>query len=281
MQAVAAVDEEQRQADDDGRQRERQVDERIEESRGPGTVAARSRAPSMIPSTVLMGTAMAVIVKVSQKAGWNAGRAIALSTGSMPPSNARKKTIPTGSASSSPRYSSTMPRTVSRATRDVRALPSTGRAPVAAARRRGGHAASEWRADAPADRSNDGQQQQRDDQQHDRHGGRGTRAGRPRLVHDVDRRDLGLERDVARDEHDRAELAHAAREAERAAGQDRRHQVGQDDPAGRRERRGAQRRGGLFHVAVQLQQHRLDRADHERQRHEQQGDRMPPGCRRG
>ena len=52
-------------------------------------------------------------------------------------------------------------------------------------------------------------------QQHDRHG-RGARAGfRSDLAEDVHRPDLGLERQVARDQHDRAELADRSREAER------------------------------------------------------------------
>ena len=42
------------------------------------------------------------------------------------------------------------------------------------------------------------------------------------LAEDVDGRDLGVEREVARDQHDRAELADRARERERDAGEDRR-----------------------------------------------------------
>ena len=38
----------------------------------------------MTPNTVLMGTTMAVMVSVSQKACWNPGREMALSTGSRP-----------------------------------------------------------------------------------------------------------------------------------------------------------------------------------------------------
>ncbi len=57
----------------------------------------------MTPMTVQTGTVMTVIITVSQKADWKAGRWIASSTGSMPPSKARTKTIATGSTSSSPR----------------------------------------------------------------------------------------------------------------------------------------------------------------------------------
>ena len=83
--------------------------------------------------------------------------------------------------------------------------------------------------------------------------------------------DLGLERQVARDQHQRAELADRAGEAERDA---RRGSPG--SRFGRMIRRkivklaGAERRGRLLHLAVELDQHRLHRAHDERQRHEQQ-----------
>ena len=51
-----------------------------------------------MPNTVFTGTAIAVIVTVSQKADWKAGRWMALITGSMPPSNVRQKIMSTGSA---------------------------------------------------------------------------------------------------------------------------------------------------------------------------------------
>ena len=53
-------------------------------------------------------------------------------------------------------------------------------------------------------------------------------------------------------------------------GQDGREQVRKDDVAERREGAGPQRGGGLLHLAVELEQHRLHGPDHERQRHEQQ-----------
>ena len=66
-------------------------------------------------------------------------------------------------------------------------------------------------------------------------------------------RDLGLEREVAGDQHDRAELARArGRSARPAPASDRRAQVGQDDPAEDRARARAERRGGLLHLAVEL-----------------------------
>ena len=50
----------------------------------------------------------------------------------------------------------------------------------------------------------------RDHEQHDRDGRRAGRVVALDLAEDVDRRDLGLERDVPRDQHDRAELADRA-----------------------------------------------------------------------
>ncbi len=87
----------------------------------------------MTPITVQIGTVMRVICTVSQNADWNAGRPIAWMTGSRPFSNARMKTIATGSKSSRPRYRSAMPRTVRRTARALVASPWTGLAPVAAA----------------------------------------------------------------------------------------------------------------------------------------------------
>ena len=75
---------------------------------------------------------------------------------------------------------------------------------------------------------------------------------------------------------DRAELADRAGEGERHAREDRGHQVRQHDPAEDREAARAERGGGLLHVAVELEQHRLDRAHHERQRHEEERERRPP-----
>ena len=61
-------------------------------------------------------------------------------------------------------------------------------------------------------------------------------------------------------------------EGERGAGQHRGQQVRQDDPAEDGEPRGAERRRTLLHLLVELDQHRLHRAHHERERHEQQRD---------
>ena len=62
----------------------------------------------------------------------------------------------------------------------------------------------------------------------------------------------------------------ARAKASARAGEDRRGEVRQHDAAEDRQRPGAERRRGLLHLGVELEQHRLHRADHERQGHEQQ-----------
>ena len=99
------------------------------------------------------------------------------------------------------------------------------------------------------------------------------------LAEDVDGRDLGVERQVPRDQHDRAELADRARERERDAGEDRRQQVREDDAPEDADRPRAEAGGRLLHLAVELEQHGLHGADDERQRHEEQREqRPPPAC---
>ena len=62
----------------------------------------------------------------------------------------------------------------------------------------------------------------------------------------------------------------ASREGERDAGEDGREEVREDDSREDRQATGAeQRRGGLLHLAVELD-HRLHGANDERKRHEQQ-----------
>ena len=125
--------------------------------------------------------------------------------------------------------------------------------------------------DPPARHERDDQQhQERDDQQQHRHRGGAVRVAALDLAVDQDRGDLGLVRQVAADQHDRAELADRAPEGEPDAGQHRRPQGRQDDAAEDRPRLGAERLGGLLGLALEAHQHGLDRAHHERQRHEQQ-----------
>src|SRR4051794_33686180 len=82
----------------------------------------------------------------------------------------------------------------------------------------------------------------RDDEEHDAHRGGARGVVGLDLAEDVDRRDLGVERPVAADEDHRAELPDGAREAHPRAGEDRRHEVREDDAAERRRLGGPERR---------------------------------------
>src|SRR3954447_24691183 len=204
----------------------------------------RTRASAVTtPSTVFSGTAISAISTVSQNAWIAAGVVIEPHTKPRPCSNVRKKTIATGTSSSAARYASASTRS------PIVARRSTT---IGGLRRRGGEAPE------PADRE---QHDEREREQHD--GDRGGRRHGVRLdpPEDEHRRDLGLERQVAGDENDRAELADPPREAEGGAGQDRRHEVRQDDAPedGRRAR--AERHRRLLHLAVELHEDRLHRAD--------------------
>ena len=95
--------------------------------------------------------------------------------------------------------------------------------------------------------------------------------GRPLdLPEDVDGGDLGVEREVPRDQHDGAELAERPRERQGGAGEDGGQQAREDDAAEGRERRGAEGGRRLLGLAVELDQHRLHRAHDERQGHEEE-----------
>ena len=96
---------------------------------------------------------------------------------------------------------------------------------------------------------------------------------------DEDRRDLGLVRQVAGDDHERADLADRPGERERDAGEDPREDVREDRCGGRSSSsRGAERARRLLHLAVELDQHRLHGAHDERERHEQQRERRSPSA---
>jgi hypothetical protein len=87
--AVAPVDEDQRQADDDRGDGERQVDESAEERLPPHPAAGRSPAPSPTPKIVFAGTAMATITSVSQNACCASGVVTASQAGASPCSKVR------------------------------------------------------------------------------------------------------------------------------------------------------------------------------------------------
>src|SRR6266849_7945560 len=100
---------------------------------------------------------------------------------------------------------------------------------------------------------------ERDGEEHDGDG-RGARpVAAVDLVEDEDGRDLGLEREVARDEHDRADLPDGTGEREGDPGQDPGEDVGQDHAAEDGQLAGAERAGSLLHLSVELVQDRLHR----------------------
>ena len=74
------------------------------------------------------------------------------------------------------------------------------------------------------------------------------------LDDDQQRRDLGLHRQVAGDEDDRAVLADRARERHREAGRERRQHRRQDDAAEDREAAGAERFGRVFQITLHFEQ---------------------------
>ena len=90
------------------------------------------------------------------------------------------------------------------------------------------HARASWRAPDAAD----GEQHANEiSEQHDRDGRRAGWSPLWMWLKTNTDGDLGLERQVARDQHDRADLADRARERERDAGEDPGEDVRQHDPA--------------------------------------------------
>src|SRR5471032_1111381 len=77
------------------------------------------------------------------------------------------------------------------------------------------------------------------------------------LSEDVDRRDFRLERNVAGDEDDRSKFADRSSEAERDARDQSWENRRKDDARVGMQDASAKRRGGLFHLTVQLHEHRL------------------------
>ena len=94
---------------------------------------------------------------------------------------------------------------------------------------------------------------ERDAEQDDGHRGGGDAVAALALVEDVDRGHLGPEREVPRDDHDRADLADDACEGHRDAGEDPREDVRQHDPPEDRVLAGAERAGRLLHLRVELE----------------------------
>src|SRR5213594_1194246 len=124
---------------------------------------------------------------------------------------------------------------------------------------------------APAFEEVDGEERDEGDREQD--DGDRRRFGVGELLepgHDEDRRDLGAERHVARDEDDRAVLAERAREGKREAGDDGREDRREDHAERRLQAVRAQARGGLLHVLVEAFEHGLQGTDHEGEADEDQ-----------
>ncbi|SOY47396.1 conserved hypothetical protein [Cupriavidus taiwanensis] len=109
------------------------------------------------------------------------------------------------------------------------------------------------------------QQRERDHQHHHRHRGGAGVVVLLQLGIDHQRRDLGNHRHVARDKHHRAVLAGGARERQRKPGQQRRQDRRQDHAAEGLQPVGAEAGRGLFQFLLDIFEHRLHRAHHERQ----------------
>src|SRR5438105_10224184 len=90
---------------------------------------------------------------------------------------------------------------------------------------------------------------------------------------DEEWRDLGAQRQVARDEHDRAVLAERPRDRQREPGEHRGKDGGEDDPPERLQPAGAQHGSRFLEMRLDPGEHRLHRADDERQTDE--GHRQP------
>src|SRR5215210_2728337 len=184
-----------------------------------------------MPNTVLAVTAMTATRMVSHRACRASGAVTACHAAPTPSSKARAKTIATGKTSKSARYPKA---TNLRPSLLIMAPPP----PVE-------------RVQADEDQEREGQKQH------------GDRRGAGHvvyldLVEDVNGGDLGLVRQVAADEHDGAELANGAGEAEGCARENRWQQVGKDDPHEGHGRAGPERVRRLFHLEVHLGQHGLN-----------------------
>src|SRR3954468_14994891 len=175
---------------------------------------------------------------------WNACTVCALVRLSMmaakPFSNIFQITSATGISSSSVRYARASSRSPQRipARRTASETPRPGAATGAV---------TSAKASRPSLQCVEPDEYAERDQQEDRRDGRS--AGDVvalQLVVDVHRGDLGLERQVARDQDGRTELAHGAGEGERRPCRHRRDDVRQDDAPEDRRRAGPEGRGGLL-----------------------------------
>src|SRR4051794_6407410 len=192
----------------------------------PGTRWRTIAIAQRMPNAVFSGTATTVISSVSFSACTAVGFEIAAQNGRQPCSKARQKMSDTGATRIVARYASESVLTV-----------MTG-GPAAEA------------ADSEEDAERDDEHQERE-----RRGAR--RVAAVQALEDLERRDLRLERQVAADQDHGSEFADRTRECECDAREQRGQQVREDDAAIDRQARGAERRGRLLHLVVELDQHRL------------------------
>ncbi len=127
----------------------------------------------------------------------------------------------------------------------------------------------------------DGQQQRERSHQHDQsHSGGAGVVILLQLGDDQQRHDLGLHRHIAGDEDDRPVLADGPGEGQREAGEQGRCDGRENHPGEGLPALGAQAGGSFLDLDLEIVEHRLHRADHERQPDEDQGHSDPePGVR--
>jgi hypothetical protein len=130
----------------------------------------------------------------------------------------------------------------------------------------------------PPDAEEEGEERDRQEQ-HGDGGGAGAVAACVWLRIHTDAT-FGVERAVARDQRDRADLANGARERHRDAGEDAGEDARQDNPPEYRRLMRAERTRRFLHVRIELVQHGLNRAHDERQRHEEQHEADRRACER-
>src|SRR5665213_1876622 len=164
----------------------------------PGNRCRTMARPQRIPNTVLSGTATIATSSVSFSACTAVGFEIAAQNGCKPCSNARQKMRHTGATRMITRYPSDPKR--------IRYLPIMAHRPTSQA----------------ADRE---QHRERDHEQQHGERRRTLLVAAVQALKGIERRDFGLERQIAGDEDHRAELADRARKRERHTGQKRRQQV--------------------------------------------------------
>src|SRR5258707_6119581 len=203
------------------------------------------------PKIAFSGTAITAMISVSLNACTVLGSLSVFQSVPAPLSNARTQTIVSGPSRTASRY----PSARNRRTYLRTLVPRCEEAQA-------------------ADRE---QQREGDEEHHHGDGGRARLVAALDVQEDEHGGDLGLERRVARDQHERADLTDRARERDRDAGQDAGEDVRQHDAPEHAELTCAERTRRLLRFDIELEQHGLHPAHDDRQRYEQQreDDRLP------